>query len=246
MNNRIALITGASRGIGAATAEHLSTLGYTVIGTATTKQGAEDIQSRLSQLNPAAKGYELDICDAQALEDCLKKIQTDVGKMPEILINNAGITKDNLLIRMSDDEWDAIMETNLKSVFKLSKLCLRSMMKARFGRIISIVSVVGATGNAGQSNYSAAKAAVGGFSRSLAREVGSRGITVNTIAPGFIDTDMTRALGEEQRALFIKDIPMARLGSTQDIASAVAFLASDESAYITGQTLHVNGGLFMQ
>lgn len=244
LDNQVALVTGASRGIGAAIADILAQHGATVIGTATTEQGAEAITQRLQAINPASKGMALDVNDADAITAVLGQIGDEVGA-PTILVNNAGITRDQLLMRMKEDDWDSVMDTNLRSVFRLSKACLRGMMKARQGRIISIASVVGASGNPGQSNYSAAKAGMMGFSRSLAKEVGTRGITVNVVAPGFIDTDMTQALDEKQRESLLKDIPMQRLGSGQDIAEAVLFLASPESSYITGQTLHVNGGMFV-
>jgi len=242
--SEIVLVTGASRGIGSAIADELGHQGATVIGTATSESGASAISDRFAASGVKGSGMVLDVTDAASVEQLLKAITDDFGA-PSILVNNAGITRDNLLMRMKDDDWNSIMETNLTSVFRLSKACLRSMMKARKGRIISIASVVGVTGNPGQTNYAAAKAGVIGFSKSLAREVGSRGITVNVIAPGFIDTDMTRELAEEQRKALLANIPLARLGAPEEIAKAVVFLASPEAAYITGETLHVNGGMHM-
>ncbi len=244
LENEIALVTGASRGIGRAIALELGRRGATVIGTATTEKGAEAIGAGFSEAGIEGTGKVLDVTDPASVEALFKEIGEAFGA-PTILVNNAGITRDNLLMRMKDEDWAAVIETNLNSVYRLSKACLRGMMKAKRGRIINIASVVGATGNAGQTNYAAAKAGMVGFAKSLAREVGSRGITVNTVAPGFIDTDMTRALSDEQRAALLKDIPLGRLGDVQDIANAVAFLASPEAAYITGETLHVNGGMFM-
>jgi 3-oxoacyl-[acyl-carrier protein] reductase len=242
LEGQIALVTGASRGIGKAIAETLSARGAMVIGTATTEGGAENITGYLSATG--GKGMMLNVSDASSISDVLKTITDEVGKI-SILVNNAGITRDNLLMIMKDDQWDDIIQTNLTSIFRLSKAVIRPMMKARTGRIINIGSVVGLTGNPGQTNYSAAKAAVMGFSKSLAREIGSRGITVNTVAPGFIDTDMTKELPEEQREALISQIPLNKLGDPQDIANAVAFLASDEAAYITGETINVNGGMYM-
>lgn len=244
MTDTVALVTGASRGIGAAIADALAASGHIVIGTATSEGGAEAISSRLSAIEPRSQGLALDVNDAEAVTALVSEVTASAGA-PLVLVNNAGITRDQLLMRMKDDEWDEVMDTNLRSVFRLSKACLRGMMKARFGRIINIASVVGATGNPGQTNYSAAKAGMMGFSRSLAREVGTRGITVNVIAPGFIDTDMTRALDDAQREALLRDIPLQRLGEAADIAAAAVFLASPEAAYITGQTLHVNGGMYM-
>ena len=215
-----------------------------MVGTATSENGAENISNYLKENNIKGKGMVMNVTDQNSITDTVKQITDDFGT-PTILINNAGITRDNLVMRMKDSEWDDIMNTNLSSIFKVSKACLRGMMKAKRGRIISIASVVGATGNAGQANYSAAKAGVIGFSKSLAREVGSRGITVNVVAPGFIDTDMTRALPDAQRDALLGQIPLARLGSAAEIANAVAFLASPGAAYITGETLHVNGGMHM-
>lgn len=238
----IALVTGASRGIGAAIAEELAARGARVIGTATSESGAQAIGERLAERGGA--GRVLDVCDSAAVESMLASIAADFGAIT-ILVNNAGITRDQLLLRMKDEDWQAILDTNLSSVFRTSKAVLRGMMKARKGRIISIASVIGSTGNAGQSNYAAAKAGIIAFSKSIAREIGSRGITVNVVAPGFIDTDMTRALPEEQRNALLGQIALQRLGEPEDIAQAVAFLASPAAAYITGETLHVNGGMYM-
>jgi 3-oxoacyl-[acyl-carrier protein] reductase len=241
---KIALVTGASRGIGQAIALELGVQGAVVVGTSTTQAGADAIQQRLAAAGVKGGGMALEVNDAQQAETVVAAIQKQFGDIA-ILINNAGVTRDNLLVRMKDEEWDDIMATNLKSVYRLSKLLLRTMMKARYGRIINITSVVGATGNAGQTNYAAAKAGIVGFSKSLAREVGSRNITVNCIAPGFIDTDMTRALSEQQRGELIGQIPLGRLGRPEDVAAAVAFLASARADYMTGCTLHVNGGMHM-
>ncbi len=237
----VALVTGASRGIGRAIAEVLAAQGAKVIGTATTDSGAEAISDYLGD---HGVGLAMDVSNPDSVASGIAAIEKDHGTIT-ILVNNAGITRDNLLMRMKEDEWQSIMDTNLSSIYRLSKAVLRGMMKARRGRIISITSVVGAMGNAGQTNYAAAKAGVMGFSKSLAREVGSRGITVNTVAPGFIDTDMTRALPEEQRAALAQQIPLGRLGGVEDVAAAVAYLASPAAAYVTGQTLHVNGGMYM-
>jgi 3-oxoacyl-[acyl-carrier protein] reductase len=242
LNGEIALVTGASRGIGAAIAERLARDGARVIGTATTADGAARISEALAARG--GRGAVLDVVKPESIEALLEDIEAKEGAVG-ILCNNAGITRDTLLLRMKEADWDAVLDTNLASVFRLSKAVLRGMMKARKGRIVSITSVVGLTGNAGQANYAAAKAGIIGFSKSLAREVGSRGITVNAIAPGFIDTDMTRALGEEQRAALNTQIPLGRLGQPADIAAAVAFLCSPDGAYITGETLHVNGGMYM-
>ncbi|MEC5319742.1 3-oxoacyl-ACP reductase FabG [Brenneria populi subsp. brevivirga] len=238
---KIALVTGASRGIGRAIAEKLVACGAKVIGTATSEKGAEAISAWLGE---NGKGYVLNVSDESSVEKTLADIRAEFGEI-DILINNAGITRDNLLMRMKEDEWQDILDTNLTSVFRLSKAVMRAMMKKRFGRIITIGSVVGSMGNAGQANYAAAKAGLIGFSKSLAREVASRGITVNVVAPGFIETDMTQALTEEQRAGILSQVPANRLGDAKEIASAVAFLASDEAGYITGETLHVNGGMYM-
>jgi 3-oxoacyl-[acyl-carrier protein] reductase len=242
LNGEIALVTGASRGIGAAIAQRLGSDGARVIGTATTPEGAARISEALGP--SGGRGAVLDVGSQASIEALIDEIESREGPVG-ILCNNAGITRDTLLLRMKQEDWDAVLQTNLASVFKLSKAVLRGMMKARKGRIISIASVVGLTGNAGQANYAAAKAGIVGFSKSLAREVGSRHITVNVVAPGFIDTDMTRALSEEQRAGLSTQIPLGRLGLPADIAAAVAFLASPEAAYITGETLNVNGGMHM-
>ena len=244
LTNQIALVTGASRGIGQAIALELGRQGATVIGTATTEAGAESIGGTFAAAGVKGAGKVLNVTEAAAVEDLVKAVEGEFGTI-SILVNNAGITRDTLLLRMKDEDWDAVINTNLSSVFRTSKAVLRGMMKARHGRIINIASVVGATGNPGQANYAAAKAGMVGFAKSLAREVGSRGITVNTVAPGFIDTDMTRALTDEQRNALLASIPLGRLGAAQDIANAVAFLASAAAAYITGETLHVNGGMFM-
>ena len=238
---KIVLVTGASRGIGRAIAETFVARGAKVIGTATSESGAEAISG---YLGANGKGFMLNVVDAQSIDSVLASIRAEFGEI-DILVNNAGITRDNLLMRMKDDEWEDILDTNLTSVFRLSKAVMRAMMKKRFGRIINIGSVVGAMGNAGQANYAAAKAGLIGFSKSLAREVASRGITVNVVAPGFIETDMTRALTDDQRAGILSSVPANRLGDAKEIASAVAFLASDEAGYITGETLHVNGGMYM-
>ena len=240
----VALVTGASRGIGQAILHALARAGMKVVGTATTDAGAESISAALTAVGLAGRGAKLDVRDGVAVDALLAEIEAKEGALA-VLVNNAGITRDNLLMRMKDEEWDDILATNLTPVFRLSKSVIRPMMKARYGRIINITSVVGHAGNAGQTNYSAAKAAVAGFSKSLAREVGSRGITVNCVAPGFIDTDMTRALSESQREALLGNIPAGRLGSAEDVAAAVAFLASPAAAYITGETLHVNGGMLM-
>jgi len=244
LSGEIALVTGASRGIGLAIALELGRQGAIVIGTATSTDGADRISTTFQENGIKGRGAALNITDQHAIDALVSELTQSPGA-PTILVNNAGITRDNLLMRMSDEEWDAIMETNLKGVFRMTKACLRPMTKARRGRIINISSVVGAMGNAGQCNYAAAKAGVLGFTRALAREVGSRSVTVNAVAPGFIDTDMTRALPEAQRALLAQQIPLGRLGSPEDIAHAVAFLASPGAAYITGTTLHVNGGMLM-
>lgn len=240
MQGKIALVTGATRGIGRAIAEELSSRGAFVIGTATSEKGAESISAYLAE---KGTGLVLNVADLASIDATLAKIKADFGDI-DILVNNAGITRDNLLMRMKDEEWFEIMQTNLTSVYHLSKAMLRAMMKKRFGRIITIGSVVGSMGNAGQTNYCAAKAGVIGFSKALAKEVASRGITVNVVAPGFIATDMTDVLTEEQKAGILSQVPAGRLGEPTEIAKAVAFLASDDAAYITGSTLHVNGGMF--
>jgi 3-oxoacyl-[acyl-carrier protein] reductase len=242
LNGEIALVTGATRGIGAAIAERLARDGARVIGTATTAEGAARIGAGLAA--SGGRGMVLDVAKPDSIDALLEDIGAKEGAVG-ILCNNAGITRDTLLLRMKEEDWDAVLDTNLASVFRLSKAVLRGMMKARKGRIVSITSVVGLTGNPGQANYAAAKAGILGFTKSLAREVGSRGITVNAIAPGFIDTDMTRGLPEAQRAALNAQIPMGRLGQPADIAAAVAFLCSPDGAYITGETLHVNGGMYM-
>ena len=240
----VALVTGATRGIGAAIAQALAAGGATVVGTATTEEGAAKIEAALSATGHHGTGLRLDVTDGPAVDTAVADIEARFGAIT-ILVNNAGITRDNLLLRMKDDEWDAIMATNLKPAYRLAKAVLRGMMKARHGRIIQIGSVVGASGNPGQVNYAAAKAALVGFTKSLAQEVGSRNITVNCVAPGFIDTDMTKALGDAQRQALLARIPLGRLGTPDDIAAAVAFLASPAAGYITGATLHVNGGMYM-
>jgi 3-oxoacyl-[acyl-carrier protein] reductase len=244
LNGRVALVTGASRGIGAAIADMLASLGARVVGTATSAPGAAAITERLRLSGSGGLGEVLDVNDASACDELVQRLSATLGA-PEILVNNAGITRDQILLRMKEDDWEDVLSTDLRSVFRLSKACLKGMLKARQGRIISISSVIGSMGNAGQANYAAAKAGIEGFSRSLAREVGSRGITVNVVAPGFIDTDMTRALAEVQREELLKGIPLQRLGQAADVAAAVAFLASPAGSYITGQTLHVNGGMYM-
>ncbi|KKD01274.1 MULTISPECIES: 3-oxoacyl-ACP reductase FabG [Photobacterium] len=241
LEGKVALVTGASRGIGRAIAEILVERGATVVGTATSESGAEAISAYLGD---KGKGLALNVTSQESIDAVLKQIKEEFGDV-DILVNNAGITRDNLLMRMKDDEWQDIINTNLTSIFRLSKAVLRSMMKKRYGRIISIGSVVGTMGNAGQANYSAAKAGVIGFTKSMAREVASRGITVNAVAPGFIETDMTKALNDEQRASTLSAVPAGRLGEPREIAAAVAFLASDDAGYVTGETLHVNGGMYM-
>jgi 3-oxoacyl-[acyl-carrier protein] reductase len=244
LKNEVALITGASRGIGKAIALRLGALGACIVGTATTDAGAAAIQADFDANKYDGLGLCLDVTDPASVDAAMSAIQACFST-PSILVNNAGITRDNLLMRMKDEEWQTVIDTNLNSVFRLSKACLRGMMKAKHGRIITIASVVGSTGNAGQSNYCAAKAGILGFTRALAREVGSRGITVNAVAPGFIDTDMTRELPQAQRDALVKQVPLGCLGQVEDIAAAVAFLASSQAAYITGETLHVNGGMYM-
>jgi len=242
LHGEIALVTGASRGIGAAIADHLAAQGATVIGTATTEAGAEAIGARLAAQGGA--GRALDVTDGAAVEALVDAIAKEFGPV-SILVNNAGITRDQLLLRMKDEDWNAIIDTNLSSVYRTSKAVLRGMMKARKGRIVSIASVIGLTGNAGQANYAAAKAGIIAFSKSLAKEIGSRGITVNVVAPGFIQTDMTNALPEAQKQALLGQIALGRLGAPSDIAAAVGFLAGAAGAYITGETLHVNGGMYM-
>ncbi len=244
LTNEVALVTGASRGIGQAIAAALGSKGATVIGTATSEKGAQAITETFAASGITGTGKVLNVTDPESIDALMTAVQAEFGA-PTILVNNAGITRDNLLMRMKDDEWNDVINTNLTSTFRMSKACLRGMMKARHGRIITITSVIGATGNPGQSNYAATKAGVIGFTKSLAREIGSRGITVNAVAPGFIDTDMTRALPEEQREALLEQIALGRLGGVEDIANTVAFLASADAAYITGETIHVNGGMYM-
>ncbi|MDP5056032.1 3-oxoacyl-ACP reductase FabG [Marinomonas hwangdonensis] len=241
LEGKIALVTGATRGIGKAIAVALVEQGATVIGTATSESGAQSISD---YLGANGKGWVLDVSSSESVETVVKEITAEFGA-PTVLVNNAGITRDNLMMRMKEDEWEQVVNTNLTSVFRVTKACLRGMTKAKFGRIISISSVVGSMGNGGQTNYSAAKAGLEGFSRSLAAEIGSRGITVNCVAPGFIETDMTKVLPEEHKANLVSKVPASRLGQPEEIAAAVAFLASNGAAYITGETLHVNGGMYM-
>jgi len=244
LDGEVALVTGASRGIGKAIALRLGKDGATVVGTATSDSGAEKITAYLKENGINGMGLMLNVTDQSSIDSVLETVNNEFGA-PTILVNNAGITRDNLLMRMKQEEWDEIIDTNLTSVYRLSKACMRAMTKARKGRIISISSVVGAAGNAGQTNYAAAKAGLVGFTKSLAREVGARGVTVNAVAPGFIDTDMTKALPETQREALLGGIPLNRLGQPEEIAAAVAFLASPDAGYITGETLHVNGGMYM-
>lgn len=244
MQGKVALVTGATRGIGRAIALKLGQLGATVVGTATTEAGALSISDALAAAGINGRGVMLDVADASAVESVLAAIVEAYGP-PLIVVNNAGITRDNLMLRMKEDEWQAVINTNLTAIFRVSKASLRGMTKARWGRIINISSVVGSMGNAGQANYAAAKAGLEGFSRALAAEIASRNITVNSIAPGFIETDMTQALPEAQREKLLAQVPAGRLGQPEDIAAAVAFLASEEAAYITGTTLHINGGMYM-
>jgi 3-oxoacyl-[acyl-carrier protein] reductase len=241
LTGEVALVTGASRGIGASIAQALAGAGATVIGTATSQGGADGISSALAG---KGRGIVLNVADDESVQAAIKDIQGNEGS-PSILVNNAGITKDNLLIRMKAEEWDDVIATNLTGLYRVSKACLRGMMKARKGRIINIASVIAVMGNAGQTNYAASKAGMVGFSKSLAREIGSRGITVNVVAPGFIDTDMTKDLPDEQRAVMLSQVPLGRLGAGDDIANSVLFLASGGGDYITGETLHVNGGMVM-
>ncbi|GGN34660.1 MULTISPECIES: 3-oxoacyl-ACP reductase FabG [Marinomonas] len=241
LEGKVALVTGATRGIGKAIAVALVEQGATVIGTATSESGAQSISE---YLGANGKGWVLDVSSSESVDAVVKEITAEFGA-PTILVNNAGITRDNLMMRMKEDEWDQVVNTNLTSVFRVTKACLRGMTKAKFGRVISISSVVGSMGNGGQTNYSAAKAGLEGFSRSLAAEIASRGITVNCVAPGFIETDMTKVLPEEHKAKLVEKVPSSRLGQPEEIAAAVAFLASNGAAYITGETLHVNGGMYM-
>jgi 3-oxoacyl-[acyl-carrier protein] reductase len=244
LNGKVALVTGASRGIGSEIADHLAAQGAVVVGTATSEAGADAITARFAAAGLNGVGRVLNVTDKEAVEALIKSIAGEFGAVA-ILVNNAGITKDNLMMRMKDDEWDDVIDTNLSSVYRLTKACLRGMTKARWGRVINISSVVGSMGNAGQANYSATKAGVEGFSRSLAAEVGSRNITVNSVAPGFIDTDMTKELPEAHKATLLSQIPAGRLGKPEEIASVVAFLASESAGYVTGTTIHVNGGMYM-
>ncbi len=244
LTGKVALVTGASRGIGQAIALRLGAAGATVIGTATSEKGAEAISAVLAEHGITGQGMQLNVTDADSIAGVIKSVTEKFGA-PLVLVNNAGITKDNILMRMKDEEWDGVINTNLTSIFRMTKACMRAMTKARWGRIINISSVVGTMGNAGQSNYAAAKAGLEGFTRSLVRELGSRGITVNAVAPGFIDTDMTRGLPEEHRQNLLDQVPLGRLGEPEEIAGVVAFLAGNEGAYMTGETLHVNGGMYM-
>ena len=244
LTDQIALVTGASRGIGQAIARALGAEQAIVIGTATSQAGADSISAALKESGVKGCGMVLNVADAESIATCIKQVNETYGA-PEILVNNAGITRDNLLMMMKDEQWNDIIDTNLSSVFRMSKAVIRPMMKKRNGRIINISSVVGATGNPGQTNYAASKAGLVGFSKSLAREIGSRNITVNTVAPGFIDTDMTRELATEQRDALVAQIPLRRLGSAEEVAATVVFLASPAAAYITGETIHVNGGMYM-
>lgn len=243
-DGKVAIVTGASRGIGAAIADCIGEAGAVVIGTATSDGGAQAISERFESKRVKGAGMQLNVTDADSVATLMAAVNDQFGA-PQILVNNAGITKDNLLMRMGDDEWFDVINTNLSAVYRLSKACLRGMMKARWGRIVNISSVVGQMGNGGQTNYAATKAGVMGFARSLAKEVGSRNITVNSVAPGFIDTDMTKVLSEDQKATMLGAIPLARLGQPEEIATVVRFLCSDDASYITGETLHVNGGMYM-
>lgn len=244
IEGKIALVTGATRGIGKAIALQLASQGATVIGTATSESGAEQIKASLAEAGNAGTGIVLDVSSPESIAAAIAQINEQFGA-PTILVNNAGITRDNIMLRMKEDEWDAVINTNLTSIFRVSKAVLRGMTKARWGRIINISSVVGRMGNAGQANYAAAKAGVEGFSRSLAREVGSRGITVNSVAPGFIDTDMTKELSDDHKAAMLSAVPVKRLGQPEEISAAVGYLASEAAGYVTGETLHVNGGMYM-
>jgi 3-oxoacyl-[acyl-carrier protein] reductase len=244
MTDKVALVTGASRGIGQAIARQLGADGYTVIGTATSTSGAENISSYLSEAGIKGEGMMLNVTSPDSVAEVIKQI-SDSYSSPLVLVNNAGITKDNILMRMKEDEWNDVISTNLSSIYRLSKACLRGMTKARWGRIINVSSVVGSMGNAGQSNYAATKAGIEGFSRSLAKELGSRSITVNSVAPGFIDTDMTKELADDHKNLMLSQIPLARLGRPEEIAGVVSFLAGEAGSYITGETIHVNGGMYM-
>ncbi|MDG2421279.1 MAG: 3-oxoacyl-ACP reductase FabG [Gammaproteobacteria bacterium] len=240
----VALVTGASRGIGKAIALELASQDYRVIGTATTNEGAEKISDYLKSMNASGQGMRVNVAEEQSVSDLIETIASKFS-IPTVLVNNAGITRDNLLMRMKEPEWHDVIETNLGSIYRVTKLCLKGMMRARWGRIVNISSVVGSSGNAGQVNYSASKAGMEGFTRSLAKELGSRGITVNAVAPGFIDTDMTQSLPEEQKTALLSQIPLKRLGRPEDIAEVVGFLVSDKGGYVTGETIHVNGGMYM-
>lgn len=244
MTDKVALVTGASRGIGKAIAHSLAQAGMQVVGTATSEAGANAITAGFKEAGLKGEGRVLNIADSASVDALVKEISDTFGA-PQVLVNNAGITKDNIMLRMKDDEWFDVIDTNLNSLYRLSKACLRGMTKARWGRIINISSVVGSMGNAGQANYAAAKSGMNGFTRALAREIGSRGITVNAVAPGFIDTDMTKKLPEDQRDTLKAQIPMQRLGESEEIAAVVAFLASEGAGYVTGETIHVNGGMYM-
>lgn len=244
LDGKVALVTGASRGIGRAIALALGASGATVVGTATTDSGAQNISDYLAEAGVKGAGFALNVTDAEQVQAVIKQIASEYGA-PLVVVNNAGITRDNLMLRMKNDEWDSVIDTNLNSVFRVVKSCLKGMTKARWGRIINISSVVGSMGNAGQANYAATKAGVEGFSRAMARELGSRSVTVNTVAPGFIDTDMTSGLPDAQKDTLLKQIPLARLGAPEEIAAVVNFLASEAGSYITGETIHVNGGMYM-
>lgn len=243
MTDKVALVTGASRGIGKAIAETLGAAGYTVVGTATSDNGAAAISDYLAAAGVSGEGMKLNVTDPESVAEVMKAVNDKYGA-PLVLVNNAGITKDNILMRMKDEEWSDVIDTNLSAVYRLAKACLRGMTKARWGRIINISSVVGSMGNIGQSNYAATKAGMEGFARALSKEVGSRNITVNCVAPGFIDTDMTKDLAEDHKNLMLSQIPLGRLGQPQEIAAVVGFLAGDTGGYITGETIHVNGGLY--
>ena len=242
--SKVALVTGASRGIGKAIALELGNKGHVVVGTATSESGADAITGYLSEQGVTGKGLALDVGSDDGVSQCLAAVEEAFG-LPQVVVNNAGITRDNLLMRMKSEEWDAVINTNLNALFRICKACLKGMTRARWGRIINISSVVGSSGNPGQTNYAASKAGIEGFSRALAKEVGSRGVTVNVVAPGFIDTDMTRELPEKQRDALLSQIPLARLGEALEIAATVSFLASEKAGYITGETVHVNGGMYM-
>ncbi len=244
LNGKVALVTGASRGIGRSIALTLGAAGATVIGTATTESGAQNISAYLSEAGVSGAGFALNVTDAEQVISVVKTITEQYGA-PLILVNNAGITRDNIMLRMKEDEWSSVIDTNLNAVYRVAKACLRGMTKARWGRIINISSVVGSMGNAGQANYAATKAGVEGFSRALASELGSRSVTVNSVAPGFIDTDMTSGLPDQQKEALLKQIPLARLGQPEEIAAVVGFLAGESGSYITGETIHVNGGMYM-